>query len=45
MFHDVLDKKETIYDYKNDNFSKGQKKKNLLEGQKWQFCKRVNPWF
>ena len=24
MFHYVLDKKETIYHYKNDNFSKGQ---------------------
>ena len=33
MFHDVLDKKETIYDYKNDNFSKGQKS---------QFSKGVN---
>ena len=36
MFHDVLDKKETIYDYKNDNFSKGQKS---------QYSKGVNSWF
>ena len=33
MFHDVLDKKETIYNYKNDNF---------LKGQKSQFPKGVN---
>ena len=25
MFYDVLDKKETIYNYKNNNFSEGQK--------------------
>ena len=31
--HDVLDKKETIYNYKNDNF---------LKGQKSQFSKGVN---
>ena len=36
MFHDVLDKKETIYQYKNDNFSKGQKS---------QYSKGVNSWF
>ena len=36
MFHDVLDKKETIYHYKNDNFSKGQKS---------QYSKGVNSWF
>ena len=34
MFHDVLDKKETILELKNNNF---------LEGQNWQFCKGVNP--
>ena len=36
MFHDVLDKKETILEQKNNNFS---------EGQNWQFCKGVSPWF
>ena len=36
MFHDVVDKKETIYHYKNDNFSKGQKS---------QYSKGVNSWF
>ena len=36
MFHDVLDKKKTILEWKNNKF---------LEGQNWQFCKGVNPWF
>ena len=36
MFHDVVDKKETFYHYKNDNFSKGQKS---------QYSKGVNSWF
>ena len=36
MFHDDLDKKETIFEYKNNKF---------LQGQNWQFCKGVNPWF
>ena len=36
MFHDVLDKKETILEYKSNNF---------LEGQKSHFSKGVNPWF
>ena len=36
MFHDVLDKKETIYHYKNNNFSKGQKS---------QYSKGFNSWF
>ena len=34
MFYDVLDKKETILEQKNNN---------LLEGQNWQFCRGVNP--
>ena len=29
-FSDVLDRKETFFDYKNKNF---------LESQKWHFCK------
>ena len=36
MFHDVLDKNETILDEKYYNFS---------EGQKSHFSKGVNPWF
>ena len=38
MFHDVLDKKETIYDYKNDNFSKGQKKKTFQKAKNDNFA-------
>ena len=36
-FNDVLDRKETFFDYKN--------KKNFLASQKWHFCKGVNPYF
>ena len=35
-FNDVLDRKETFFDYKNKNF---------LASQKWHFCKGVNPCF
>ena len=35
-FNDVLDRKETFFDYKNKNF---------LASQKWHFCKGVNPYF
>ena len=34
--YDVLDRKETFYDYKNNNF---------LTIQKWHFFKGVNPCF
>ena len=34
--YDVLDRKETFYDYKNNNF---------LTTQKWHFFKGVNPCF
>ena len=35
-FNDVLDRKETFFDYKNKNF---------LASQIWRFCKGVNPYF
>ena len=35
-FNDVLARKETFYDYENDNF---------LATQKWHFSKEVNPCF
>ena len=35
-FNDVLDRKETFFDYKNKNF---------LASQKWHFCKGVNRFF
>ena len=34
VFHDALGEKKNIL-----------QKKKFLEGQKWQFCKGVNPWF
>ena len=35
-FNDVLDRKETFFDYKNKNF---------LTSQKCNFCNGVNPYF